>query len=143
MVNRDVKSSQTDPFINFEKLPQTEANGNLAAIIDNSDENLSHLLPTQNKFQLLNQTGSCDIPMKQCKLVSCPVSLSLVTISNLNPSNNSMVTTTSKNPNISTSEDHLSPSEEMELYNMLQKFAVKVDAMTLKCQDISEELKKK
>ena len=68
---------------------------------------------------------------------------SLKTISNLNPSNSSMATATSKNPNISTSEDHLSPSEEIELMNALKKLSVKVDAMMLKCQDTSEEAKKK
>ena len=61
----------------------------------------------------------------------------------MNPSNSSMATTTSKNSNISTSEDHLSASEELELMNMLKKLTVKVDAMTLKFKDTSEELKRK
>ena len=50
MGTREVKTSQTDPIINFEKLSQTEVNRNIAAIIENSDENLSHLplLPTRH-----------------------------------------------------------------------------------------------
>ena len=100
-------------------------------ILDISDENLSQLplLPTHKPLQVLNQTRSCDIPMKQSKLKSCPVPTSsldppcsLETISNLNPSNNSMATTTTKNPNISTSEDHFSPSEEIELMNVQRDF---------------------
>jgi hypothetical protein len=67
----------------------------------------------------------------------------LETISNLNPSNNSRATTTSKNLNIFTDEDHLSPSEEKELMNLLKNFSVKVDAMTLKLHDTAEELKRR
>ena len=85
--------------------------------------------------------------MKLSNLKSCPVPTSsldppcsLETISNMNPSNSSMATATSKNPNISTSEDHLSPSEEIELMNALKKLSLKVDAMMLKCQETSEEL---
>jgi hypothetical protein len=120
--------------------------------IFNSDENLSHLplLPTHKPFQELNPTGSCDIIMKQSKLQSCLVPTSSLdppcspeTISALSHSNNSTATTTSKSPNILPSENHLSPSEEIELMNMLKKLSVKVDAMNLKYQDISEELKRK
>ena len=46
----------------------------------------------------------------------------LDTISNLNTSNNSRDTTTSKNLNIFTDEDHLSPTEEIELMNRIEIF---------------------
>ena len=148
---KDFNENETDKNLEYETTVPTSNIFDCLNEVDifNSDENLSHLplLPTHKPFQVLNPTGSCDIIMKQSKLKSCLVPTSsldppcsLETISNQSPSNNSMATTTSKNPNILSSEDHLSPSEEIELKNMLKKLSVKVDAMNL---NISEELKRK
>ena len=115
-------------------------------ILDNSDENFSHLplIPIHNPFQVLNQSRSCDIPIMHSKLMSCPVPTSSLDPpcsleTNLNPSNNSLTMTTSKNPNI----DQLSPSEEVELRNALKKLSENIDAMNLKIQESSDYLKRK
>ena len=120
--------------------------------LDDDDKAFSHkCIQTEEPEPVTNLDSQPQ--MKLSNLKSCPVPTSsldppcsLETISNMNPINSNMATTTSptsKNSNIETSEDHLSASEELELMNMLKKFSVKVDAMSLMLKDTSEELKQK
>ena len=88
--------------------------------------------------------------MKLSNLKICPVSSgsldpssSLETISNMKLSNSSMVTTTSKNSDISTSENYWWADEALAMMNIFEKFSVKVDAMTVKLEDTAKELTQK